>query len=299
MSKHIVAVLCEGPHDTAFLNKILKTDGYKQAENVSLGSYPSPMSGLLIQQAKEADVANLNLQEVRRQLLPMHVLEKENVFLFLFSLGGDKKPEPREYLLSKFRQFSLSTINPKRIRVDKTGDANRYSLLYFWDADEKGTSARIDAINREIDKALGITDKLQLHDSGDIQSVDGLQLGCYVFTEKGTNKGKLESILLPLMQKENEAIFESAEDFLTQYHSAQRLKKLKIQVQDDGSVIEKRKNHHKFDFQKSLIGTVGQLQLSGSSNTVCINHSDYLTLGKIGSDPSCQEIIHFFRNATA
>ena len=296
MPTQLIAVLCEGPHDVAFLNRILKADGYQQEEKITLGKYPAPMSQLLIQQAQASNVGDLNLQEVRRRLLPAHVLKKGDIFLFLFSLGGDGKQADRIELLNRFRQFVPS---PNRIRIPGAADDNQYSVLYFFDADDQGVEPRRAAINREVTTALGVSEQDGFQSPGEVKIINGLQVGCYVFSELGSDQGKLENVLVPLMQKNNEAIFQAADDFLQKYHEEDRLKKLKFRVQADGTVIEKRDKKHKYDHKKSLIGTAGQLQLSGLSNQVYIGQSDYLTLSKILSDSQCQEIIAFFQKAVS
>ena len=47
MATQIITVLCEGPHDVAFITKILKTIGFKSNESTKLGEYPPPMNAIL------------------------------------------------------------------------------------------------------------------------------------------------------------------------------------------------------------------------------------------------------------
>ena len=67
----------------------------------------------------------------------------------------------------------------------------------------------------------------------------------------------------------------------------------KIKYYDNGKI--KKVNDVKYDHNKSLIGTVGQLQKSGMNNTVCITQTDYLNKNKILKDDSCNLIMDFIR----
>lgn len=292
MPTQIVAVLCEGPHDVAFLNRILKTDGYAQAERTKLGSYPAPMDRLLVQEAKESEVESLNIEELRRRLLPSHVLNRDETYLFLYALGGDSKQAERERLLRSFHTFA-----PKAGQIPVIPSDTQLTVLYFFDADNQGESVRRAQINREVATTLSIEEAGLFQAQGEIRSILGLRLGCYVFCEISSDKGKLENIILPLMQQGNEPIFEAAKSFLDTHHDPDRLKISKFRTSGH-TIVEKHEGKHKYDLPKSLIGTAGQLQVSGAANSVCIGRTDYLTLTKIQHSSKCQEILAFFKKAT-
>ena len=72
--------------------------------------------------------------------------------------------------------------------------------------------------------------------------------------------------------------------------------RLKVVEMGNGQLTEVRDEKKKGKYQSGQIGyrIAAQLQNSGSTNTVCIKHSDYLTRNKIVSDPSCRKIWHTF-----
>lgn len=132
--------------------------------------------------------------------------------------------------------------------------------------------------------------------NGSFGLYEGIKLGCYIFAGDNNNTGKLEDILLPIMNENNTEIFEGANKFLTDFHSDERLFPLKLNFTEEGVVEErsqKAKDKYKYDRNKSLIGTIGQLQQSGGANTVCIGFTDYLTLNKIQMSEKCQAILKF------
>ena len=68
MAKQIITILCEGPHDVAFICRILKTTGFKSNESTKIGDYPTPFDQLLVNEASKTDIEQLNLSELRRNL---------------------------------------------------------------------------------------------------------------------------------------------------------------------------------------------------------------------------------------
>lgn len=275
MAKQIITVLCEGPHDVAFITKILKTIRFKSNENVKLVNYPHPINELLEKEVTKTNVGELNLQEVRQALLPSNALIRGDDYLFLYSMGGDSKRISRQQILDKLKQNM-----PK-----ESGEITEFlmkdtilSLIYILDADNKGVEKRLEDLNKEIKEVIG---EEPFEIDRKIKTSNKIKFGSFIFTGANGNTGKLEDILMPLMQKNNEEIFENAQKYLSDNFDETRVKK------------------NNYDKSKSMIGVAGQLQKSGSSNVVCIGQTDYLTDEKIHSDIKCQEIIAFFEDFLA
>ncbi|HAA10685.1 MAG TPA: hypothetical protein DCE41_02910 [Cytophagales bacterium] len=282
----IILTLCEGPHDVAFLYRILKTEGY-QSFNKKLQEFPTPIADLLIEEVKLADVEELKIDQVKNRLLPREVLHKTDTYILFYAIGGDSKAELRKSLVDSI--YALIPQNENEI--SPLSDDTDLSVIYFFDADNQGVEARIKQINSEIISVLGdIADPFE--NNGEKKKIKGLNLGGFVFsTNEG--KGKLEDILIPMMKESNEKIFEDAAIFL-ENADPERQKELKL-IDEDGTLKETRGKKVKYDIQKSLVGVVGQLQRSGSSNVVAIRFTDYVSLDKIRKDQNCSQIITFFK----
>ena len=82
MSTQIISVLCEGPHDVAFITKILKVNGFKSNDLAKLAEFPSPMNDLFKTEATKTNIEELNFAELRQTLLPSATLKKGNIYLF-------------------------------------------------------------------------------------------------------------------------------------------------------------------------------------------------------------------------
>ncbi len=271
MKSKITAVLCEGPHDVFFLSKLLKSINFKKCEEIKLKDFPQPMDQFLISEAQKSNVQDVNLTEVRQALLPHTVLKKidSDVYFFLYALGGDSRSDLRNRILTTFVDAT-----PKPGELTEIFNDSSLSVAYFLDADDMGIPTRIDELNKELKAIFG--DIEPIDENGKVIEHHGIGIGGYIFAEEGKETGRLENIIIPMMRIDNEVIFDNATIYIDSHFDKSRVKK------------------GNFKKDKSIISVAGQLQRSGSSNNVVIDHSDYITKPKIDSHPRCQEIVDFF-----
>lgn len=291
MNTQIVTVFCEGPHDIAFLNRTFKTIGFKSNNGCKIGDYPVPFNRLIKTEATKSNIDDINISQLRRNLLPSETLNRDEIHVFLYSMEGDEKKDVRQQMLTE-----LMTFIPKNEQeIPVLPKDTHLSVLYLFDADDFGVQYRINEVQKEL-KEIFRDEDFEFTDNATFHTISEIKIGVFIFHELEKQKGKLEDVLVPLMRKNNEEIFKNAETFLKDNFDENRLFKLRLS-QQNGEIVEKRstsrKKKHKYDFKKSLIGTVGQLQKSGGSNTVCISDCDYLTQEKILTDELCKEIIDF------
>jgi hypothetical protein len=294
MVTQIILALCEGPHDVAFICKILKSSGFVSNEDTKISDFKPPMGKLLSQEVIKTEVRELNLQQVRQNLLPLSTLQNDSTYVFLYSMGGDGKKNSRKHLLKSLR---LSVPESGEITTDRLPKDTQLSLVYFFDADTKGVEARLNEVITEISTVITTIPDTAFPNNGSYCTCEGIKLGSYIFTGADNDKGKLEDILMPLMQSENDAIFNNASAYLNSHYVEERTLPLKLSM-IDGDVVEDRSTRNgdkDYDFKKSIIGITGQLQRSGKPNTAYISDTDYLTLAKLKNNQKCQDIIVFFK----
>jgi hypothetical protein len=296
--KEIIFVLCEGPHDIAFLYRILKTIGFESYKK-KIGEYPEPIADFIKQSLNDFAIEDTKLDDLGKRPLPSEALMFENKLYLFYITHGDSKKERRRFIVENILKFKPEFIETdNNFRGLEAGDEINYSIAYFLDANNKGIDSRVRSIKAEISEftSFKFTDKL-LNKNGSVFNVKGIRFGIFVFSDNGKN-GKLEDLLLPLMEKNNSEIFIQAENFL-QLKDDNRLKKLEVRRNEQGKVFEKRSSKKmRFDSQKSKVCIAGQLQNSGKSNTVIIKDCDFITLEKINASKKCQEIIRFFLKFT-
>jgi len=289
----LITVFCEGPHDIAFIYRMLKTLAFKSYDSCIIGDLPVPFNSLIKQEVEKTDIEDLNLIQVRRSLLPSKVMKKDEKYIFLYSIGGDSRSDIRISMLNDIVSFV-----PVPGEINATPDGTTFSAIYLFDADDRGVTNRLNEINREINGVLGTKGTINFIENATFHTVYDINFGAYIFTGEDNNTGTLEGILLPLMEENNERIFANAQLFLSSYFDDSRLFPLKIRTNSTtGITAETRSSRggekYKFSNPKSLIGTAGQLQCSGKSNVVCISDSDFITLPKIQSNAKCVEITTF------
>ena len=296
MPTQIIVALCEGPHDVSFICKILKSNGFVSNEHLKINQFPQPMDRLMAQEVVKTDVQELNLQEVRKGFLPTHTLQKGDVYVFLYSMGGDGKKVPRQSIL---QSLAITVRQEGEIKKDRIADDTELSVLYFFDADAQGIPARLAQVNTEVREVIATIQADIFNANATYAIHEGIKLGCCIFTGADNATGKLEDILVPLMRDGNEDIFNDADGYLQKHFSDARLFPLKLNTAAN-PITEARSNKQgdkfKYDQNKSLVCVAGQLQKSGTANTVCISFADYLTLAKIQGNAKCQEIITFVNN---
>ena len=295
--KNITIAFCEGPHDTAFLYRILKTRCFESFKN-SLNELPIVVGDFIISKNKMVEYNKLKIDSLRNDFVPYKIMYKDEELILLYSLGGDKdnRDDDRNKRLIILKHFfeniksqveDDSNFGDSFILENKNQEAYYYNFLFFYDADEN-KNEKINIINKYLEK-MHIDENLS-HNK--IIKKEGYAIGAYIFSNEN-DIGALEDVLFELMKKENETIFNEAEKYYKRYLDKDRTKRLVTEC-FDGSPRDKRKDKKQEDEKKSVICIAGQLQKKGKSNVVIIEDSDYLNLEKIQSSQQLQEIADLF-----
>lgn len=291
MAKNIIFVLTEGEHDAAFIYRILKANGVS-TNHLKLKDYPYPLDELFKSGILSTPLEDLNIEVARSRFLPSRVMKKESNILSIYRIGGDSQQQRRSELIKTISSLKSSESN--ELQAVEEGDV---FLLYFFDADDKGVKKRIEQIKEELKNSFPSSEAENINrlSNKEVVRIENIYVGGFIFTALEKDTGLLEDALLPLMRQGNDDIFEEAEKFLA-IHETTVLFKDKITF-DETRTVKRKIGNEKYTHKKSLIGTVGQLQVSGASNTVCISKADYLTDSKIKADSTCREIYNFILKA--
>lgn len=287
MAKNFIFILTEGDHDSAFIYRILKANGMKTNHKTAIKDYPPPLNDLFKNSISSIPIEN-NIIEARSNFLPSYVMQKDDNLVSIYRIGGDSKEEVRVKFITSINQWNVPDSDAFQTLKD-----GQISILFFFDADNKGVEKKIEQVKKELKLSFpkSETSNIDKLKNKEILFIEDINIGTFIFTELGKNIGKLEDILIPLMKQGNNDIFDAAEKFLD-IHETTALFKDKI-TYDDSKTVKKKVNEEEYFHKKSLIGTVGQLQVSGTSNTVCISKADYLNDSKIQSDAVCVDIYNF------
>lgn len=263
-------VMVEGPHDGAFISKIMQVHEFKTCK-VPIGDYqPKFIAKYLGIQYKKAPVDQLNLQSVRQEILfPSYSLIQGNCQLLIFQMNGDSRADRRNRLVREIFGFVHSTMTADAMTAD-----DKITFVYEFDADEMGVAARLQQVNDEI--RLIDSECPAILANGEYVESKGIRWGAFIFADTN-GKGKLEDIILPMMEIDNEDIATCAKELVDRR---------------DSFILFRGKKTLKHPL-KARIGVMGQLDKEGSANPAIIEQSSYLTSEKIKKSPVCESIFSF------
>lgn len=134
----IVFVLCEGPHDVAFLSRLLASAGYAPYKK-KVKDFPDPLGKWLGTAATKLSIQDLNVDKVYKELnalLPAAALRSDtkNHLVLLYSMNGDSQGEKRKVLLDTLKEWTEAPADEKEFSLsEETG--NDYGLIIVYDAD--------------------------------------------------------------------------------------------------------------------------------------------------------------------
>lgn len=286
MAKNFIFILAEGDHDSSFLYRILRAYDVETDSKI-IKEYPSPLNNLFTTGISNVSISDLNIQDAGSRFLPYRVMQQgENTFI-IYTIGGDTQKNKRIVLAKAINAFNVQDPDAIQVLKDTT-----ISILYFFDADTHGVNSRLLQVKSELGEIFENSTVPDLT-NGELVTIEDMRIGAFIFTDVGADSGRLEDFLVPLMEQDNKDIFTAARNFLG-IHEATVLFKGKCKV--EGGIL-KKVNGQKYNHLKSLVGTVGQLQKSGKSNTVCISDADYLNATKIKASDPCVNIFTFIKKA--
>jgi hypothetical protein len=293
----IVIALCEGPHDTAFLYRVLRSDCYKLFSN-KIDKLPKVIKSFIENGYKKIDkFETLKLDALKNHNIPNKILYKNDKLILLYAMGGDSDSMASSKRLELINEYkNVKKDDPKEFNPteeDSFSDKQvEYSFLFFYDADENASN-QIKKTNDYL-KKLSIDKELK-HNA--YVKNENIHYGCFIFSEDGT-KGTLENIMFNLIEtEENKILLDDAEKYYEHIKNNRHKNKRTIKYLEDGCEEIYKKNKNKIYERKSILGIMGQLQNSGVSNVVTIEHSDYIKLEKGNIPTSIQDIIDFFAKA--
>ena len=282
MDKRII-VFCEGDHDIAFLSRILFVDGFTSYEK-KVKDFIVPLSDLYIESLKNKKIEDSEFKFQRASInIPYTVLEKENTLVIFHNLGGDGN------ILNGKANGIVETylgLNDAILREVGEYDSLTFRFLYFLDADDAGIVNRLS----EMTKIVNLTEDLKHYK---VVKREKYEVGCCIFYNiSDTNTyGKLENILLDLMNSDNEKVFSGSSSFL-ENNILDESRQRKFICTDKKEEV---KGSIEFKKEKSIISIAGQLQFSGANNSVIIANTDYIKKSDILNNLVCKNIITMFQ----
>ena len=278
----VTIVFCEGDHDIAILTKILLVHGYEPYRK-KVKDFPIALSNMYFGILSNKTIEDSEFKPQRpNKGIPYVTLHKDDELVVFHNLGGDGNIDNGS---ATSIMTDYNDLNDEVIRKISNYEKISFKFLYFLDSDDKGVDFRLSQIKDILD--LEFIELNKLVNKGDYS------VGCYVFHDSSHDlkHGKLEDLLIDLMKLGNDSIFDKSVDFIDNNKlDSCRQRKLVCCYSEDDSY----KGSVQFKKEKSIISIAGQLQFSGSSNSVIIANSDYIRSEDIINNDYCNDIMELF-----
>lgn len=288
-----IVVLCEGKTDVAFLRRLLEVDNYRDYVEI-VGNIPRPLGlggdrnnkgSYFINKLRSYQYDSSKLRDA--PILPLILRRTQgqsDTYVFLYDMNGMARVENYKEIIKDFQGLSGKTQN------EDDFEASRFkmdvALAFVYDIDDKSINERIDFLKETFSDTIQEIQYLK-EDKSIIDSKHFKGLGCYFFCDEENNQGSLEDLILPLMKAGKENLFKKAEEFLNCEGAFIRYKK------DDPTTKSDYKTAS--DLNKSLIGSVGQIEILGLNNADIIKHTKLLNIDKFKNSSQCKGILAFIK----
>lgn len=142
-------MFCEGPHDAAFVNHLLKRElGFKQ-QQLKLSELPNPIADVLKRSFQHRAAEDLRLDLAKKFFLPEYVLARDTTLILVFSYGGsNRKASMQPFLEAVFTLLAVTSFSGSGQAAERPA----YAYAVFADADARGESSTRRVISDEFAK---------------------------------------------------------------------------------------------------------------------------------------------------
>lgn len=291
-----IIILCEGKTDVAFLRRLLEVDNYRDYKEV-VGNMPNPLGlggnssnkskgSYFINKLRTYQYDSANLRD--SPILPLILRRTQgqsDTYVFLYDMNGMDRVDNYKEIIKDFQNLSRKSLQQDDFEASYL--KMDIALAFVYDIDDKSNSERVEYIKETfrdtIEEIQYLGEDRPIIDSKHFQGI-----GYYFLCDTQSGIGNLEDLILPLMKKGKEGLFENAEKFLNFEGGFIRYKK-------DTTPPSKDDSKTASDLNKSLIGSVGQIEISGLNNADIIKHTKLLDKDKLQSSTQCMAILAFIK----
>lgn len=188
-------MFCEGAHDAAFLNRLLKRLlGFKQAQ-LKLSELPYPIGNVLQQGFRTRAAEDLRFDMAKKFFLPDYALTREARLVLIFNYGGSNRARN----MSPFLQDAFTLL---KATAFSGGQQVPLSYIIFADADVIGVQGAWHGVADDLQRVGG-----QVWLGQDWVPVEGVsnaawqetvqgRVATYVWCQAEADRGTLEDLVL-------------------------------------------------------------------------------------------------------
>lgn len=274
-------VFCEGAHDIAFVQQVLKLCLGFTRTKWKLSEHPAPFDKLFSTSVKNHVAQDLSLDMARKFFLPDSVWQKDKDVILLFNSGGSTQNDKVKALLANFLTLfykGTAFSQSAEIRV------NQARYLFLYDADDVGAAAWFNKIKQD----FAIIDDESSWVFGEWEFLPNNPFGAiadnkaaYIWGEVEHN-GTLEDLLLPMFEAEQQPLMQASCKFVDSAFSWD------VDGQGAKSAIAEMGKR-----KKAIITCAGQRQKPGSPMSAILDQAKLITKSTLTNNSHVRLFVEF------
>lgn len=275
-----IFILCEGPHDIAFLGRLLKAadvERYKAA----LDEYqPRSLREFLIGRFKRRDVSGGRFRSTSTIVLENPPIleaaykldDPERLLLFHRCVGENQKVANRQFLSDL---VLLAQNGAPDVGIPS------FSVIFVCDADDAGVDGKIAALRSDygdvLEPVLPSFRELIANAPDKIVRCGDFSAGCCVFTSSGKTTGTLEDVVYPLLYQGISARLDDAQKYVATHGVS-------------GTEVARGKNPSAKK-QKAALTIAGQIDSPGYALSVVLRDTPAFDDDLLRADTACNTLV--------
>ena len=278
-------MFCEGPHDAAFLKRLITKNLNFEGIQIKISELPYPVSNVLQQSFKKRASDDLRLDLAKKFFLPDYLVKRDSVLVMIFNYGGSNRAaNMSSFLENLFPLLQQTTF----AGLDQPGNQVKYAYTIFADADVLGLEGARDQISSDLATIDGSawlkSGWAKLTDTKAVtQKTDFGDAAAYIWKKSTEDNGTLEDIVLECLS--GDAGLEQTLQFLdTRFNWASPTGATRAQICASAA---KR--------LKAAFCVEGQYKKPGGSLSVILDQADLLNPDIMNKSVAVQDCLAFLR----
>lgn len=279
-------MFCEGPHDAAFLNRLLKKKlDFAKAE-LKLSELPYPISNVLQQSVKTRASEDLRLDLAKKFFLPDYLVKRDATLIMIFNYGGSN----RQINIPPFLEKVFLLLNtPAFAAGGQPSDLPKFTFTVFADADAVGLEAVRGQISEDL-KTIGgsawLNGEWRMFKDTKAAAQDTAfgSAAAYIWKKSDEDNGTLEDIVLECLG--NDQGLQQTMNFLDQRFSWGA--PANATPEEICAVSAKR--------LKAAFCVEGQRKKPGGSLGVVLDQTELLNKDCMDNSPAVKDCVEFLKS---
>ena len=285
MWSNVHLMFCEGPHDAAFLNRLLKKQLDFVKIELKISELPYPISNVIQKSFKTRAADDLRLDLAKKFFLPDYLVMRDSVLVMIFNYGGsNRKKNMTPFLENVFALLGAPAFSG----TGQLENDPKFSFSVFADADAVGLAGARKLVSKDlamIGEIAWLSDAWEDYEKTKAVSQASTfgPVATYVWKKWDEDHGTLEDSVLECLS-DNDGLQQTLEFLDSRFNW--------------GTPVDAKPDHVCATAAKRLKAAFcveGQREKPGMSLGVVLDQTEILTAEIIAKSASVQDCLSFLR----